>query len=174
MRTTVITEPDEPLCEASRAKSRSDICTELLGGSCCILLYATIWISESKGALRSRLHREVQNFKNPHNPPSFSMFGKACFAAGIAKTLLAVVTSHLYAPSQPKERYIGQYMALEALSELIQTGNLTERRALLEDMQKNHVIKICLSVRIISPSHLVTFRDFTCPLVYKPSSLHFP
>lgn len=174
MRATAITEPDEPLCEASRPKSRPDICTELLGGSCCILLYATIWISESKGALKFRLHREVKNVKDHHNPPSFSMFGKACFAAGIAKTLLAVVTSHLYSPSQPKERYIGQHNALEALSELMQTGNLTERRALLEDMQKNHVIRICLSVRIISSSHSVTFQDFICPLVYESSSLHFP
>jgi hypothetical protein len=30
----------------------------------------------------------------------------------------------------------------------MQTGNLTERRMLLEDMKKNHVINICLSVRI--------------------------
>jgi hypothetical protein len=62
--------------------------------------------------------------------------------------MLDVATSHLYAPSQAKERPIGQHNALEALKELIYTGNLTERRALTEDMKKNHVIKYCLSVRI--------------------------
>jgi hypothetical protein len=76
------------------------------------------------------------------------------------KTFLAVVTSHLYtqSQSQPKERYIGQYNALEALAEFMQTGNLTERRTLLEDMKKNHVVNICLSVRIYSP--LSDFSDF--------------
>jgi hypothetical protein len=68
------------------------------------------------------------------------------------KTFLGVVTSHLYtqSQSQPKERFIGQYNALEALAEFMQTGNLTQRRMLLEDMKKHHVINICLSVRIYS------------------------
>ncbi|OAX35603.1 hypothetical protein K503DRAFT_773300 [Rhizopogon vinicolor AM-OR11-026] len=102
------------------------------------------FVQNYAGAIKLRLRREV-TIRNPRDPANFSTFGKACYAAGIAKTLLAVVTSHLYSSSQPKERYIGQHNALEALSQLIQTGSLTQRRALLEEMKKNHVIKICLS-----------------------------
>ncbi|KAG1741487.1 uncharacterized protein EDB91DRAFT_1130708 [Suillus paluster] len=102
------------------------------------------FVANYTDAIKLRFRREFSTRKG-HDSPSFSAFGKACHGAGIVKTLLAVVTSHLYSPSQPKDRSLGQYNALEALSLLMQTGNLTERRTLLEDMKKNHVINICLS-----------------------------
>ncbi|KAG1900306.1 uncharacterized protein F5891DRAFT_1033352 [Suillus fuscotomentosus] len=104
------------------------------------------FVQNYTGAIKLRFRNEFQTRKG-RDPLSFSVFGRACYAAGIVKTFLAVVTSHLYtqSQSQPKERYIGQYNALEALEEFMQTGNLTERRTLLEDMKKNHVVNICLS-----------------------------
>ncbi|KAG1769351.1 hypothetical protein EDD22DRAFT_869015 [Suillus occidentalis] len=90
------------------------------------------------GAIKLWFRKESQTRKS-HDPLSFSSFWQ--------RTFLGVVTSHLYAQtqSQPKERFIGQYHALEALAEFMQTGNLTERRMLLEDMKKHHVVNICLS-----------------------------
>jgi hypothetical protein len=104
------------------------------------------FVQNYTGAIKLRFREEFRTRKG-RDPLSFSAFGRACYAAGIVKTFLAVVTSHLYtqSQSQPKERYIGQYNALEALAEFMQTGNLTERRTLLEDMKKNHVVNICLS-----------------------------
>jgi hypothetical protein len=104
------------------------------------------FVQNYTGAIKLWFRRESQTRKS-RDPLSFSAFGSACCAAGIVKTFLAVVTSHLYtqSQSQPKERYIAQYNALEALAEFMQTGNMTERRMLLEDMKKNHVVNICLS-----------------------------
>ncbi|KIK41686.1 hypothetical protein CY34DRAFT_805777 [Suillus luteus UH-Slu-Lm8-n1] len=104
------------------------------------------FVQNYTGAIKLWFRKESQTRKS-RDPLSFSAFGSACYAAGIVKTFLAVVTSHLYtqSQSQPKERFIGQYNALEALAEFMQTGNLTQRRTLLEDMKKHHVINICLS-----------------------------
>ncbi|KAG2146289.1 hypothetical protein DEU56DRAFT_978760 [Suillus clintonianus] len=115
------------------------------------------FVQNYTGAIKIRLHKETSARKGGESP-SFSAFGRACYAAGIVKTFLAVLTSHLYtqSQSQPKERYLGQYYAFESLSELMMTGNLTERRALLEDMKKNHIVNICLS-HLKHP--LCTFRQ---------------
>ncbi|KAF9239312.1 hypothetical protein BU15DRAFT_74731, partial [Melanogaster broomeanus] len=97
------------------------------------------------GAIRIGLRNEARLSSEGHGGPAvrgFSEFGKACFKAGIVKTMLELATLHVYTTAYPKERYIAQYNGMDSLRELMRTGNLAERRVLLEEMLRHRAVDV--------------------------------
>ncbi|KAH7910958.1 hypothetical protein BJ138DRAFT_1151737 [Hygrophoropsis aurantiaca] len=74
----------------------------------------------------------------------YSTFGQRCIDAGLVKAMLTLTTLSPYAIGAPKERYISQYRALEAVTDLMLSGDLTQRKALLDQMLKYDIVGICL------------------------------
>ncbi|KAH7922924.1 hypothetical protein BV22DRAFT_1016358 [Leucogyrophana mollusca] len=74
----------------------------------------------------------------------YSPFGQRCADAGIVKAMLALATQSPYTPVGQKERYIAQYQALAVVTDLMLSGDLAQRRALLDQMLKYDIVGICL------------------------------
>ncbi|KAF9239310.1 hypothetical protein BU15DRAFT_46822 [Melanogaster broomeanus] len=92
-------------------------------------------------AIKMGLRNEARLGSEGHGG-GFSEFGKACLKAGIVKTMLELATLHVYTTAYPKERYIAQYNGMESLMELMGTGNLAERRVLLEEMLRHRAVDV--------------------------------
>ncbi|KAH7882385.1 hypothetical protein F5I97DRAFT_1909836 [Phlebopus sp. FC_14] len=102
------------------------------------------FVQNYTGAIKVGLEREASQERRTVTTVRFSTFGKACHAAGIAKTMLELSALHPYSTAYPKERYIAQSNALQCLMQLMRTGSLAERRNLLDEMIKHGAIKIFL------------------------------
>ncbi|EIW84760.1 hypothetical protein CONPUDRAFT_162111 [Coniophora puteana RWD-64-598 SS2] len=80
------------------------------------------------------------------NSARFSPFANACIKAGLVSTMIAIARQEYPGPHEPQERYKSQHNALWALCALMRTGNLSERRSLLDAMLQEGVIDVCLKL----------------------------
>ncbi|EIW84759.1 hypothetical protein CONPUDRAFT_116927 [Coniophora puteana RWD-64-598 SS2] len=76
----------------------------------------------------------------------FTSFTRACLEAGIVRTMVTVAREVWPNENTPKDRYIAQYHALWSLCEMMRTGNLSERRTLLDMMLQEDVVGLCLQL----------------------------
>lgn len=81
--------------------------------------------------------------ERPDGQMGFDSFGEAAFESGIVKTMLKVTqderTDTGYA--------LASYNALESMWHLMRTGNVQERRALLQELLAHSALEISFSVK---------------------------
>ncbi|KAH7905185.1 hypothetical protein BJ138DRAFT_1165257 [Hygrophoropsis aurantiaca] len=99
------------------------------------------FVANYTGAIGLKFQNE---FQRVHGTLGLTPFGRACVDADIVKTMLDLATNCPYSSEVPKEQCIAQYHALEALAGLLQCGDLTQRRDLLDQMLQLDVVNICL------------------------------
>ncbi|KAF9226366.1 hypothetical protein BS17DRAFT_749768 [Gyrodon lividus] len=97
------------------------------------------FVQNYTGAIKLRLRKEASQEIDVRK---YSVFGKACFKAGIVKAMLELSTLHVYTTAYPQERYIAQCNGMDTLMELMRTGDLTERRILLDQMLQHGAVDI--------------------------------
>ncbi|KAF8838946.1 hypothetical protein BDN67DRAFT_906453 [Paxillus ammoniavirescens] len=97
------------------------------------------YVQNYTGAIKLKLRKEASQEVAVRK---FSVFGNACFKAGIVKVMLELATLHVYTTAYPQERYIAQYNGLDSLMGLMRSGNLAERRALLDEMLQHGAVDI--------------------------------
>ncbi|KAH7925032.1 hypothetical protein BV22DRAFT_1089743 [Leucogyrophana mollusca] len=101
----------------------------------------TVICTYEQSAIQQKLDGD---FERVYGTLGLTRFGRKCVDAGMVKAMLNIAADSSYSSDVPKERYMGQYNALESLAYLMQCGDLNQRGELLDEMLKHDVIDICL------------------------------
>ncbi|EIW77051.1 hypothetical protein CONPUDRAFT_109512 [Coniophora puteana RWD-64-598 SS2] len=94
-------------------------------------------------SIRNEFRRSIEEHQDA---PHFSPFVKACINAGIVKTMLAVARKEWTGPRVSGTRYSAQSNAMQCLFELMRSGDIVERRELLDIMLREDIVGLCLQM----------------------------
>ncbi|KDR68426.1 hypothetical protein GALMADRAFT_231393 [Galerina marginata CBS 339.88] len=108
-------------------------------------------------AIQERLSKDSDS--RPDGHLGFDSFGEAAFEGGIVKAMMKITQD----PRTDKWHGLASYFAMDAMWQLTRTGNVEERRALLQELLEHNVLKICMDK--IENHPLVIHRQVACCLI---------
>ncbi|EIW75378.1 hypothetical protein CONPUDRAFT_132279 [Coniophora puteana RWD-64-598 SS2] len=97
-----------------------------------------------KGKIQQEFADSGKLVNDEGHKPQFSSFANSCLKAGLVRTMMAVAREEWSTPDVPNARYIAQHHALEGLSHLMRSGDVSERQSLLSSMLQEDIVGLCL------------------------------
>ncbi|EIW77041.1 hypothetical protein CONPUDRAFT_109504 [Coniophora puteana RWD-64-598 SS2] len=95
-------------------------------------------------SIKHEFRKDIQPGGEPK--ARFNQFAQACLKAGIVPTMATVVRQDWTGENVAKERYIAQYHAMDGLCDMMRTGDVSDRRKLLDKLLEEDIVGLCLQL----------------------------